>query len=129
MKKTEFLIVLSAIAALALASCGDDSSSGPEGDSSEELSSEETSSDAGSSEGGSSEAGNSQGGNSQGGNSQGGNSSEQFSSSSEDEGDLVWTPVPLQSEITMALPMTGLVLWEDNGKTSAYKNSIALEYA
>ena len=130
MKKTEFLIVLSAIAALALASCGDDSSSsGPEGDSSEELSSEETSSDAGSSGGGSSEAGNSQGGNSQGGNSQGGNSSEQFSSSSEDEGDLVWTPVPLQSEITKALPMTGLVLWEDNGKTSSYKNSIALEYA
>ena len=40
MKKTELLIALSAIAALALSACGDDSSSGPEGDSSEALSSE-----------------------------------------------------------------------------------------
>ena len=126
MKKTKLLIALSA--ALLLASCGDDSSSsGPEGDSSEELSSAEGSSDAGSSAGGN-PGGNSDGG-SQGGNSQDANSSETVSSSSEDDGDFVWTPVPLQSEITMALPMTGLVLWEDNGKTSAYKNSIALEYA
>ncbi|MBO7499926.1 MAG: hypothetical protein J6T45_01060 [Fibrobacterales bacterium] len=40
MKKTEFLIVLSAIAALALASCGDDSSSSSGDDSSEALSSD-----------------------------------------------------------------------------------------
>ncbi|MBP5188411.1 MAG: hypothetical protein J6Z50_04695, partial [Fibrobacterales bacterium] len=113
MKKTKLLIALSA--ALLLASCGDDSSSsGPEGDGSEELSSAEGSSDAGSSAGGN-PGGNSDGG-SQGGNSQDANSSETVSSSSEDEGDLVWTPVPLQSEITKALPMTGLVLWEDNGK-------------
>ena len=32
MKKTELLIALSAIAALALSACGDDSSSGPGGD-------------------------------------------------------------------------------------------------
>ena len=126
MKKTKLLIALSA--ALLLASCGDDSSSsGPEGDSSEELSSAEGSSDAGSSAGGN-PGGNSQGGNSEGG-SQGGDSSEQVSSSSEDDGDDVWTPVPLQSEITKAQPMTGLVLWADNSKASSYANSIALEYA
>ena len=61
MKKTELLIAFSAIAALTLAACGDDSSSsGPEGDSSEELSSAD-----GSSEGGSSAGGNSDGGTSQ----------------------------------------------------------------
>ena len=126
MKKTKLLIALSA--ALLLASCGDDSSSsGPEGDGSEELSSAEGSSDAGSSAGGN-PGGNSDGG-SQGGNSQDANSSETVSSSSEDDGDLVWSPVPLQSEITKALPMTGLVLWPDNGKLSSYRNSIALEYS
>ncbi|MBP5351071.1 MAG: hypothetical protein J6Y56_03830 [Fibrobacterales bacterium] len=61
MKKTELLIAFSAIAALTLASCGDDSSSsGPGGGSSEELSSAD-----GSSEGGSSAGGNSDGGTSQ----------------------------------------------------------------
>ena len=127
MKKNGFLLALAA--ALLLAACGDDSSSGPEGNGSEELSSAAGSSDPVSSAGGGSEGGSSEEGGSQGGNSQSGNSSETVSSSSEDDADLVWTPVPLQSEITKALPMTGLVLWPDNDKLSSYRNSIALEYS
>ena len=50
MKKNELLIALSAIAALALSACGDDSSSGPGGDSSEALSSEALSSEGGTSQ-------------------------------------------------------------------------------
>ena len=140
MKKNGFLLALAA--ALLLVACGDDSSSGPEGNGSEELSSVEGSSDAGSSAGGTSDEGSSQGGTSQdsgssvegsseGGSSEGGSSGEASSSEelSSDSGDLVWIPVPLQSEITKALPMTGLVLWPDNDKLSSYKNSIALEYS
>ena len=38
-----------------------------------------------------------------------------------------WTPVPLQSEITKALPMTGLVFWTNNYK-SGYDDATALEF-
>ena len=133
--KTNGIFAFSAAfcALLFLASCSDSSSSGPNGDPEPGLSSVEGSSDAGSS-GGNSGEGSSRGGSSEEGSSQGGNSGEASSSvspssSSEDDGDDVWTPVPLQSEITKAQPMTGLVLWADNSKASSYANSIALEYA
>ena len=128
MKKFLPIALSAALCAALLASCSDGSSSGPDGDSSEELSSDAGSSDAGSS-GGNSGGGSSGEGNSQGGNSGAGNSSAFVSSSSEDDGDDVWRPVPLQSEIAKAQPMTGLVLWADNSKASSYANSIALEYA
>ena len=38
-----------------------------------------------------------------------------------------WTPVPLQSSITKALPMTGLMLWSNDPKP-AYEEEIALEF-
>ena len=38
-----------------------------------------------------------------------------------------WTPVPLQSEITKTLPMTGLMLGADNYKTG-YDDAVALEH-
>ena len=128
--KTNGIFAFSAAfcALLFLASCSDSSSSGPNGDPEPGLSSVDGSSDAGSS-GGNSGEGSSRGGSSEEGSSRGGSSSEAVSSSSEDDGDDVWTPVPLQSEITKAQPMTGLVLWADNSKASSYANSIALEYA
>ena len=38
-----------------------------------------------------------------------------------------WTPVPLQSSITKALPMTGIMLWSNDPKP-AYEEEIALEF-
>ena len=56
-------------------------------------------------------------------------SSSSKKTSSSSSANASWRSVSLKKSITAAQPMTGLVLWSDNSKTSTYANSISMEYA
>ena len=55
-------------------------------------------------------------------------SSSSSSSSQQSSSSAGWRNIPLQSEITKALPMTGIVFWATNYPGSTYNDATSLEY-
>ncbi|MBO7130795.1 MAG: hypothetical protein J6V65_01460, partial [Fibrobacterales bacterium] len=55
-------------------------------------------------------------------------SSSSSSSSQQSSSSAGWRNIPLQSEITKALPMTGIVFWATNYPGSSYNDATSLEY-